>query len=441
MTTLAENPPHIEKLEANEAIWGGTGRKKTATFHCLKWDQGQEFEYSTVHTVMDLPPLAGCDLTVIIKSIYQAPSLAPFDSVNTIPDYPALVDRYQIPSGFVLERAHAVTHSFGASSAKDGSQTVWIHFLCTASSSDAEKSEWLQSAVVLKWSVADGRTPSNKYHKAPVTLICFEPMQGIARRLLQLAETADWKDTLQDPYLLLDMVYESWFFYLDESAWKTNDVCREIEKDAFQGTRDLNSSFPGPPVVDLHHAHTVAKNAIFMLEGLDATLRSLDAAIIYHQEISDIYPTIWRATHNTLLHRRELFQATKLRTISVEKRLTNIINLAFNIDAMRNSRITQRDSYNLKALSLVATVFLPISTVASVFSTPFFESSGPSMSPQPGGGKEGGTTFFVNPKVWVLWVISVPITVVLICGWWLWEKRTQPGRKQLLGLERDVERG
>ncbi|KAM5451273.1 hypothetical protein MaudCBS49596_003979 [Microsporum audouinii] len=438
MTTLAENPPHIEKLEANEAIWGGTGGKKTANFHCLKWDQGREFEYSTVHTVMDLPPLAGCDLTVI---------------VNTIPDYPTLVDRYQIPSGFVLERAHAVTHSFGASSAKDGSQTVWIHFLCTASSSDAEKSEWLQSAVVLKWSVGDGRTPSNKYHKAPVTLICFEPMQGIARRLLQLAETADWKDTLQDPYLLLDMVYESWFLYLDESAWKTNDVCREIEKvrpvpplevntvDAFQGTRDLNSSFPGPPVVDLHHAHTVAKNAIFMLEGLDATLRSLDAAIIYHHEISDIYPTIWRATHNTLLHRRELFQATKLRTISVEKRLTNIINLAFNIDAMRNSRITQRDSYNLKALSLVATVFLPISTVASVFSTPFFESSGPSMSPQPGGGKEGGTTLFVNPKVWVLWAISVPITVVLICGWWLWEKRTQPGRKQRLGLERDVERG
>lgn len=88
-----------------------------------------------------------------------------------------------------------------------------------------------------------------------------------------------------------------------------------------------------------------------MLEAVDATLRSLDAAIAHHQELSytislppknkkeedrsidlvngtsDKRSPIWRATHGMLLHRRELFQATRLRTISVEKRLTNIINL------------------------------------------------------------------------------------------------------------------
>lgn len=68
---------------------------------------------------------------------------------------------------------------------------------------------------------------------------------------------------------------------------------------------------------------------------------------------------------------------------------------------MRNSRITQRDSYSLKALSLVATVFLPISTVATVFSTPFFEASGPSTSPQ-ASAVQGGGTLLVHGKFWLL---------------------------------------
>ncbi|OAL70252.1 hypothetical protein A7D00_5783 [Trichophyton violaceum] len=236
----------------------------------------RDFECSKVQNVTDLPQLADCDLTVI---------------PSTIPDFRALVDRYEIPSGFVLERLQGVTHSFGASLARDGSQAVWMHFLCTASSPDAENAEWLKSAAVLKWSTptANRQTPNNqdkRHANGPVTLICFRPVEGICERIFHLAQESNWGDVLQDPYLLLDMVYESWCLRLDESAWKTNNLCQNIEKDAFKGTRDLDASFPGPPVVDLYYVHTIAKNAIFMLEAVDATLRSLDAAIAHHQELS-----------------------------------------------------------------------------------------------------------------------------------------------------------
>ncbi|KMQ42881.1 hypothetical protein HL42_6424 [Trichophyton rubrum] len=231
---------------------------------------------SKVQNVTDLPQLADCDLTVI---------------PSTIPDFRALVDRYEIPSGFVLERLQGVTHSFGASLARDGSQAVWMHFLCTASSPDAENAEWLKSAAVLKWSTptANRQTPNNqdkRHANGPVTLICFRPVEGICERIFHLAQESNWGDVLQDPYLLLDMVYESWCLRLDESAWKTNNLCQNIEKDTFKGTRDLDASFPGPSVVDLYYVHTIAKNAIFMLEAVDATLRSLDAAIAHHQELS-----------------------------------------------------------------------------------------------------------------------------------------------------------
>ncbi|EEQ35659.1 conserved hypothetical protein [Microsporum canis CBS 113480] len=366
MTALPENLAHVDQLEAWEEAMNRVDGEKTATFQVLRWDR----------------------------------------------------NRYDIPSGFVLERARSVTHSFGASLAKDGTHTVWIHFLCTAASPDVARSEWLHSAVVLKWSAADG-----KHHgKAPVTLTCFRPMPGLVQRFHQLAEAADWTDVLQDPYLLLDMVFEYWFLCLDDSAWKTNDFCRDIEKGAFQGTKRLDAGSASPPAVDLHHVHTIAKNAIFMLEGVDATLRSLDAAVTHHQELSQTRPPVWRATHSSLLYRKELFHSTRLRIISVEKRLQNIINLAFNMDAMQNSRITQRDSYSLKALSVAATVLLPLSTVATVFSTPFFEPSRPSS----GGEKEGAETLLVNRKFWLLWAIAVPVTVALICGWWFLEKGFEP---------------
>lgn len=112
---------------------------------------------------------------------------------------------------------------------------VWMHFLCTASSPDAENAEWLKSAAVLKWSTSTAKSqkPNNqdeKHAKAPVTLICFRPMEGICERLFHLARESNWGDVLQDPYLLLDMVYESWYLRLDESAWKTNNFCQNIEK-------------------------------------------------------------------------------------------------------------------------------------------------------------------------------------------------------------------
>ncbi|KAF3481513.1 uncharacterized protein GIQ15_04272 [Arthroderma uncinatum] len=435
MTACTENLAYIEDLAANEEAGEDEVDGETAVaFHVLKCHQDRGYEYSLAQTAMDLPPPASYDLMAI---------MAPFDGFGEIPDFRTLVDRCEIPSGFVLERARSVTHSFGSSLTKDGVQSVWIQFLCTASSPDVERSEWLRSSVVLKWSTAGDRTPDGRFHcKAPVTLMCFGHVAStIGKRLIRLVRGADWEDVLQDPYLLLDMVYEAWYIHLDDSGWKTNDFCRNIEKDAFRGARHLDASFQGAPVVDLHHVHTIAKNAIFMLEGLEATLRSLDAAIAHHRELPDTHLPIWKATHSTLVHRRELFQATKLRIISVEKRLANIINLAFNIDAMQNSRITQRDSYSLKALSLAATVFLPLSTIATVFSTPFFESSGSSPSPQSGGGKGGGETLLVRRNFWLLWAISVPITVALICGWWLLEKKAQPGSKGRHRPEIDVERG
>jgi membrane protein implicated in regulation of membrane protease activity len=85
------------------------------------------------------------------------------------------------------------------------------------------------------------------------------------------------------------------------------------------------------------------------------------------------------------------------------------------------------DSYGVKILSLLAMVFLPISTIATVFGTEFFTSGSLDSSITTG----TNDTLVVSNKFWLLWVISLPITMTLVGGWWVWMRRTRrvPKRK------------
>jgi hypothetical protein len=82
--------------------------------------------------------------------------------------------------------------------------------------------------------------------------------------------------------------------------------------------------------IDYNSIHNLAKDAIHMVEGLDASLRSLECALRYHSEMEKLQkddPAIWEAIHRSLHYRREMFHSTRLRMLSVDQRLKNIINM------------------------------------------------------------------------------------------------------------------
>ena len=82
-----------------------------------------------------------------------------------------------------------------------------------------------------------------------------------------------------------------------------------------------------------------------------------------------------------------------------------------------NSRIaasTGLDSAAMKTLAFLTTVFLPLSFVASLFSIPMFDWQASS---------DGSSV--VSSRFWIYWVVSVPLTAVIIVGWRLWWKRQQ----------------
>jgi len=79
--------------------------------------------------------------------------------------------------------------------------------------------------------------------------------------------------------------------------------------------------------VDLSVLHTVAKNAIFMIEGLNAVLRTLDSATASHADATHNTSRHWKNIHRSLRYRAELFQSTMLRTVSSQERIKNVIDL------------------------------------------------------------------------------------------------------------------
>ena len=73
---------------------------------------------------------------------------------------------------------------------------------------------------------------------------------------------------------------------------------------------------------------------------------------------------------------------------------------------------SKRDSTAMKTISLLGAIFFPGAYLASVFSMTFFNfqnGEGPSVSEQ----------------FWIYWAVTIPVTVIIVGVWYVWEKRTE----------------
>jgi heme/copper-type cytochrome/quinol oxidase subunit 2 len=65
-------------------------------------------------------------------------------------------------------------------------------------------------------------------------------------------------------------------------------------------------------------------------------------------------------------------------------------------------------------------IFVPISTIATVFGTQFFNSVTFSDELPPGALEHQHMT--MNPEIWWLAATALPLTLIIIISWLLWEK-------------------
>ncbi|PVH70360.1 hypothetical protein DL98DRAFT_661200 [Cadophora sp. DSE1049] len=439
MTNLTEDSRWINRFdEAAEPFRraGMHGSQSTGTraggrlpFCLLQWRRGKLPTRDEIPSVNELVSYDGWDLGIIT---------APIDKPASLPHLRTIVDLFDIPSAFVAERLQSVTHSFGIRKLKDGSEIVWIHFLAILPELPFDQgSRWVKSGLVLKSSP----TPTSSGQPTPepsrqVTLICFQPLPGLWLAINRLFKSDCWEDVLKDPYLLINASLEAWYELIDESAWKLLDLSRQAERRTFEYSAQLGINGSERIIIDYNGIHNLAKDAIHMVESLDAVLRSVECALRCHSEKEKDDFVIWTATHNALQCRKEMFHSTRLRMVSVEQRLKNVINLAFNLGTLRDSQTMRQDSYVMKTLAVLAIIFLPTSTICSIFGTQFFTTI---ASPNPTSG-DITTLFVVNKKFWLLWIILIPVTVTLLGGWVVWIRRSQLKVKLPTSWVKDVEK-
>jgi len=154
--------------------------------------------------------------------------------------------------------------------------------------------------------------------------------------------------------------------------------------------------------MDFAGLHNVSKHITHLREGADAALHTLKR-LLKHISHSTQNSTSVAAqqTLESLEHIETLFQSTKLRLHSLESRMANIINLSFHL-------VTQQDSKSMKTIAFLTLIFLPASTVASIFGSQFFNLSLD---------QNGVPHFIFSHWFWIMWVIVLPVTAILVAIW------------------------
>lgn len=112
-----------------------------------------------------------------------------------------------------------------------------------------------------------------------------------------------------------------------------------------------------------------------------------------------------------LLYHQSLFRSTQLRLSSLEKRIQNASNLAFNMVTQQDSLIMMQDSASVTILTTVAAAFLPITCIATIIGSQLFITSQ---------NDQGDPIIVTSPLIRYLYAIGIPITIVVFTTSYLW---------------------
>ena len=112
-----------------------------------------------------------------------------------------------------------------------------------------------------------------------------------------------------------------------------------------------------------------------------------------------------------MFEKRAQFQLSTVHNLIAQE--SNIQNIDVAKDSKAIAEAAKRDSASMKTIAVLGTVFLPGAFVSALFAIPLFDWDAPRV---------------VKPRFWIFWAVTVPLTAVVILGYWVWTKWS--GRKE-----------
>ncbi|KAL8790890.1 MAG: hypothetical protein Q9213_000315 [Squamulea squamosa] len=327
----------------------------------------------------------------------------------------ALFSHLGIPSEFIAERIHQVTHSFGQYQEKNSDHELAqgvdgkpsIQDPPGSQPSQEEDDTWLKSGVFLRWK----QSTNDKDDASEVDMIIFNPTVSLQKNLESLVKHPDWRQALEDPYCLLVVVLDSLFKQVDAAICKVHTVLRSVEHSVLEkagsGTTRVSFNFVA--------MYNIAKHVIHVHKSSSAAHLSACEVLEAHRQLMLLPDQLERSkvmsgVHGLIQHKVTLLEGCKLRAQSLDSRAQNMTSLAFNTVNQRDSQNMKSDSQSMKVIAVVTMVFLPAATVGSICGSQFFNFDSDNHK------------MLISVDFGFFWAVTIPLTVLVFGVYILWRR-------------------
>ncbi|KAF7553715.1 hypothetical protein G7Z17_g3464 [Cylindrodendrum hubeiense] len=240
---------------------------------------------------------------------------------------------------------------------------------------------WFEMGIFTRW---------NSSGKCQV--LCVDTPFDLPDQLKASLEKRESGLNFEDPFAmhvdLIDLIIK----YYDLSVWLIRDPVRKLEQvsmTVLQGRPYTGQLF--------EPMHDISRHAIHTAEILSVTIETFQEMLRYQTAVYEKLPgalgeTYLEQAKEYMKFQIQLAKSLKLRSDSTQKRLENEVNLAFN-------SIANQDNTVMKSIAL-------LTMVQALFSTAFFNF--------------GDDGWEISTGFWIYWVVTIPITAIVIVAFRTW---------------------
>ncbi|KAJ5232060.1 hypothetical protein N7468_005016 [Penicillium chermesinum] len=210
---------------------------------------------------------------------------------------------------------------------------------------------------------------------------------------------------------------------------------KRFQRFMWQSINKVDDHLGGLETSDRAKLGNLTKQLQIISQNADSHLANADVSIITAKGIRDaharlvqsmrrISPFIHRRAEDSINYVISSVEKQKIWFLNYKQRKDSTMSLVFNLvtqdDAANNIQIShdmKQDSTSMNAIAALTMVFLPGTFIATVVDAGIF------------GAK-------ARSEAWVVWVaVTVPLTLVVMLCWWLYQKSKAPSRAGRTGTQ------
>ena len=202
-------------------------------------------------------------------------------------------------------------------------------------------------------------------------LLCFNAPSSTRALITSLLRQPGWEETLDDPLILFVVILDGFFRHLKKTLNDLMVAFRYVERDVHSRAKRSNTRTE----FEFVSIARISNHITNMRMSIHATLSTARRICEHHGELIERgkLPESSRSAQQLLVHKQTLLEGCSDLIHSLEAGMLNVSNLAFNTVNQQESRAMRSDSQAMKAISVMAMLFLPVTAVATIYGTNCFQ--------------------------------------------------------------------